>query len=127
MTDRSLREGHRIASDYFLDGLIDPKWNERDDKPKDKEKDKGKGKKKARNLSHYWNGTNFRSILRREFELTEIKKNEKYFTYPENWSSILITIFNYDPNSLIHGVLFAKEQIKINRMLTAQPDPDGAL
>lgn len=34
--------------------------------------------------------------------------------------------FDYDPNSLIHGVLFAKEQIKINRMLTAHMEAFGA-
>lgn len=120
----TLREGHRIASDYFLDGLIDPQWSEIENKSKDK--DKVKGKKKASSLSHYWIGNNFRSILRRKFELTEIKKNEKYYAYPENWPSILTTIFNYDPNSLIHGVLFAKEQIKINRMLTAHMEAFGA-
>jgi CRISPR-associated protein Csb1 len=116
----TLREGHRIASDYFLDGLIDSKWNE------DKSKERDKGKKKVRNLSQHWNGDNFRSILRKKFELAEIKRNEKYYTYPESWSAILNTIFDYDPNSLVHGVLFAKEQIKINRMLTAHMEAFGA-
>ena len=113
----TLREGHRIASDYFLDGLIDPQWVI---------KDKNKAKKKTSSLSHYWNGPNFRSVLRSKFGLTEIKKNEKYYTYPESWPSILSTIFNYDPNSLVHGVLFAKEQIKISRMLTAHMEAFGA-
>lgn len=124
----TLREGHRIASDYFLDGLIDPQWDLAIEKPKEKEKDKdkSKAKKKLSRLSHYWNGSNFRSVLRSKFELTEIKKNEKYYTYPENWPSIFATIFNYDPNSLVHGVLFAKEQIKINRMLTAHMEAFGA-
>lgn len=118
----TLREGHRIASDYFLDGLIEPKWNEN----KSSKKDDGKGKKKSGNQSQYWSGENFRSILRKKFELAEIKRNEKYYSYPDSWPAILTTIFDYDPNSLIHGVLFAKEQIKINRMLTAHMEAIGA-
>jgi CRISPR-associated protein Csb1 len=118
----TLREGHRIASDYFLDGLIEPKWNENTSS----KKGDGKGKKKAANQSRYWRGENFRSILRNKFQLAEIKRNEKYYSYPDSWPAILTTIFEYDPNSLIHGVLFAKEQIKINRMLTAHMEAFGA-
>jgi CRISPR-associated protein Csb1 len=90
----TLKEGHRLASDYFLDGQI--------------------------------NGKKFREILRGEFGIKEVKKDKTYFTYPENWGDIYKTIFKYDPNSLIHGVLFAKEQVKINRMLTAHMDAYGA-
>src|SRR5208337_1562128 len=32
----------------------------------------------------------------------------------------------YDPNSLLHGVLFAREQIKISRILTAHLEAFGA-
>jgi len=90
----TLKEGHRLASDYFLDGLL--------------------------------NGERFREILRKEFGIKEVKKDKTYFTYPENWWSIFTTIFKYDPNSLLHGVLFAREQIKISRMLTAHMEAFGA-
>lgn len=117
----TLKEGHRLASDYFLDGLIEPKWNENISN----KKSDGKGKKKATNQSQ-WNGENFRLILRKKFKLAEIKRNDKYYSYPDSWPEILTTIFDYDPNSLIHGVLFAKEQIKINRILTAHMEAFGA-
>ena len=48
------------------------------------------------------------------------------FITPENWWTIFRTIFNYDPNSLVHGVLFAKEQIKVSRLLTAHLEAFGA-
>lgn len=105
----TLREGHRIASDYFLDGLVDPQWIS---SPKDN--------------NQIWSGTDFRSVLHKEFDLTEVKKNEKYYVYPDSWWAIFKTIFKYDPNSLIHGVLFAKEQIKISRLLTAHMEAFGA-
>lgn len=90
----SFTEGHRIASDYFLDGTV--------------------------------NGNNFRKILRNEFKIQEVKKDKTYFIYPETWWSIYSTIFKYDPNTLLHGVLFAKEQIKISRFLTAHLEAFGA-
>jgi len=90
----TLTEGHRLASDYFLD---------------------------ARH-----NGAPFRDVLRRAFGIVEIKKGKTYFITPENWWTIYGTIFRYDPNSLVHGVLFAKEQIKISRLLTAHLEAFGA-
>lgn len=95
----TFREGHRLASDYFLDGLLETK--------------DGKG-------------VRFREHLRKQFELVEITSNKKYFTFPETWWSIFKTIFRYDPNSLVHGVLFAKEQIKISRVLSASLEAYGA-
>jgi len=90
----TLKEGHRLASDYFLEGLI--------------------------------NAERFRETLRKGFGIKEVKKDKTYFIYPENWWTIFATIFKYDPNSLIHGVLFAREQIKISRMLTAHMEAFGA-
>jgi CRISPR-associated protein Csb1 len=95
----SFREGHRLASDYFLDGLLDTEGDQ---------------------------SVRFREHLRKEFELVEIAVNKKYFTFPETWWSIFKTIFRYDPNSLVHGVLFAKEQIKISRVLSASLEAYGA-
>ncbi len=97
-------EGHRIASDYFLDGLFGtPNWN-----------------------SNEWTGEVFRDRLRREFGITEVKRDKTYFIHPEDWWNIYRTIFKYDPNSLVHGVMFAKEQIKIQRFLTATHEAFGA-
>ena len=96
----SLTEGHRLASDYFLDGrpITD-----------------GQPAKET-----------LRDALRREFKIIEVKKDKTYFIPPETWWSIYKTIFRYDPNSLVHGVMFAKEQIKISRALTAHLEAFGA-
>lgn len=103
----TLQEGHRLASDYFVDPTEAKLAKE------GKEDDKSK-----------W--PLFREQLRQGFGLREIKKNDKYFTYPDSWWSIYKTIFKYDPNSLVHGLLFAKEQIKITRFLTAHMEAFGA-
>ncbi|MEM3341522.1 MAG: type I-U CRISPR-associated RAMP protein Csb1/Cas7u [Thermoplasmata archaeon] len=91
----SLKEGHRIASDYFLDG-----------KKKNSEK-------------------TFREELKDEFKIKSIN-NKTYFLHPEDWWNVIKTIFKYDPNSLIHGVLFPKMQIKISRILTGHLEAIGA-
>lgn len=87
-------EGHRLASDYFLDATL--------------------------------KGESFRDVLRREFKIIEVKKDKTYFIPPSKWWDIYTTIFKYDPNSLVHGVMFAKEQIKISRLLTAHLEAFGA-
>jgi CRISPR-associated protein Csb1 len=97
----SMTEGHRIASDYFLDARRLVEGN----KPEEMD---------------------FRDLLRREFQIIEVKKDHTYFIPPEAWWSIYRTLFMYDPNSLVHGVLFAKEQIKISRVLTAHLEALGA-
>lgn len=102
----TLQEGHRLASDYFVDPAEARLVND-----KEKKKDK-------------WRV--FREVLREEFGIREVKKNDKYFVYPDNWWTIFATIFKYDPNSLVHGVLFAKEQIKISRFVSAQMEAFGA-
>ncbi len=88
----TLMEGHRLASDYFLEGEL--------------------------------NGRPFREQLRSEFGIVGLGKT--YFIPPESWWQIFQTIFKYDPNSLVHGVMFAKEQIKIPRFLTAHLEAFGA-
>jgi len=99
----TLTEGHRLASDYFLDSLKDPKWSK-----------------------NKWEGTTFRESLRTEFGIKEVKKDKTYFAWPDTWWQIYKVLFRYDPNSLVHGVLFAKEQIKISRLLTAHHEAFGA-
>ena len=68
----------------------------------------------------------FREILRREMQIKELTKDKKYFFYPDGWPQIYKTIFRYDPNSLVHGLLFAREELKISRILTAQHEGHGA-
>jgi CRISPR-associated protein Csb1 len=114
----SLTEGHRIASDYFLDAFYGkPEW-----KAEGKRKEKGKDK----TVPAYWEGIKFRERLRKDFGITEVKKDKTYFTHPEDWWEVYKAIFSYDPNSLVHGVLFAKEQIKISRLLTAHQEAFNA-
>lgn len=97
----TLTEGHRLASDYFLDG----RRLGGDSKPVE---------------------SNFRDELRSEFGVIEVKKDKTYFITPDAWWTIYKTLFKYDPNSLVHGVLFAKEQIKVSRLLTAHLEAFGA-
>ncbi len=120
----TLTEGHRLASDYFLDGQIDPQWKA---ELKVTKEEKGKsGSVKEETIPAHWEGAGFRDRLRKEFGIKEVKKDKTYFIWPDTWWSIYRTIFSYDPNSLVHGVMFAKEQIKISRLLTAHLEAFGA-
>jgi CRISPR-associated protein Csb1 len=113
----SLTEGHRLASDYFLDGLCKPEWvEEKTEKEKDKET----------TTPAHWKGQTFRDKLREEFGITTIRKNGKCFIHPEDWWQIYKTVFQYDPNSLVHGIWLVNEQIKISRLLTASLEGFGA-
>jgi len=96
-------EGHRIASDYFV-----------------------AEKERPTIIGGVNNGKYFREQLRSEFGIVEVKKEKTYFIPPAKWWEIYKTIFKYDPNSLVHGVMFAKEQIKIIRLLTAHLEAFGA-
>lgn len=116
----TLTEGHRLASDYFLEGLVDCQWQP------DEKKTVRADNKKEKTAIAYWVGKRFRDKLRDEFGIKEVKKDSTYFIWPDAWWSIYKTLFKYDPNSLVHGVLFAKEQIKISRLLTAHLEALGA-
>lgn len=87
----TLSEGHRLASTYFLDGRF-----VRDGQPSD---------------------SKFGDTLRNEFGIADLGK--KSHPLPDQWWTVLTTIFRYDPNSLVHGVLFPAMGIKLPRMLTA--------
>lgn len=93
-------EGHRLASDYFLDG--------------------------HRIANSAPNSISFRDELRSDFKIVEVKKDKTYFITADAWWHIFKTVFKYDPNSLVHGVMFAKEQIKISRVLAAHMEAFGA-
>ena len=87
----TLSEGHRLASTYILDG----KLVEND----------GAGERK------------FGDVLRQQFGITDLGK--KSHPLPEEWWKVFTAIFRYDPNSLVHGVLFPALGIKLPRLLTA--------
>lgn len=117
----TLSEGHRLASDYFLDALVERQWKPEEKKIKDKN-----GKEKEETIVAHWSGKRFREQLRREFGIKEVKKDKTYFIWPDTWWQIYKALFKYDPNSLVHGVMFAKEQIKLSRILTAHMEAFGA-
>lgn len=95
----SLTEGHRIASTYFLGGKrID----------KDKLAD-----------------PLFEDHLGDEIGVV-LKGSKKAHPPASRWWNVFKTIFSYDPNALVHGVLFPQWQIKIARMLTAHLEAFGA-
>lgn len=95
----SLTEGHRIASQYFLTG---------------KELDGHKNPGEA----------TFEQKFREECGILNLGK--KAHAPPEAWWTVFSTIFKYDPNALVHGVLFPQWNIKIARMLTAHLEAFGA-
>ena len=88
----TLSEGHRLASTYFLGGR---ELTENGD----------------------LNDQKFSEVLREKFGIADLGK--KSHPLPEQWWSVFSTIFGYDPNSLVHGVLFPAMGIKLPRMLTA--------
>ena len=88
----TLSEGHRLASGYFLDGnFVEPDGQVSQEK--------------------------FSEVLRDKFGIADLGK--KSHPLPDQWWAVFTTIFGYDPNSLIHGVLFPAMGIKLPRMLTA--------
>jgi CRISPR-associated protein Csb1 len=96
----SLTEGHRIASSYFLDGAA-------------LKNDGATGDDK------------FEAELISKFGIV-LPGSSKAHPPPEKWWSVFETIFEVDPNSLVHGVLFPQWQIKIPRALTAHLEAFGA-
>lgn len=87
----TLSEGHRLASTYFLDGRLVESGQPGDSR--------------------------FGDTLRKEFGIADLGK--KSHPLPDQWWTVFTTIFQYDPNSLVHGVLFPAMGIKLPRMLTA--------
>ena len=87
----TLSEGHRLASSYFLDGLLVENGEP--------------GNRK------------FLDVLRAEFGIADL--GNRSHPLPEQWWDVFTTIFRYDPNSLVHGILFPALGIKLPRLLTA--------
>lgn len=140
----SLTEGHRIASSYFLDGerltgntLALPqarKLRDEAKKLKDDAKDQtGPQKKEAEKTARdkndraktIENEAVFQHKLASEFGLV-LADTKKAHPPPEKWWEVFKTIFKYDPNALVHGVLFPQWQIKVPRVLTAHLEAFGA-
>jgi CRISPR-associated protein Csb1 len=96
----SLSEGHRLASSYFLDE---------------------KGKIVRDNAV---SAENFTTVLRTGFGIQDLGK--KTHPLPGDWWNVFRTIFRYDPNSLVHGILFPAMGIKLSRVLTAHHEAFGA-
>lgn len=140
----SLTEGHRIASTYFLEGeclqsdvLTHSKINKLKDeakKAKDqvkkldgdaKEKADKETKEKDNEAKRLESEAKFQTSLIREFGIV-LAGSSKAHPPAERWWDVFKTIFKYDPNALVHGVLFTQWQIKIPRFLTAHLEAFGA-
>lgn len=105
----SLTEGHRIASSYFIEGVILSGDAEATRKSKD-------GKDEPLTLE--------RDLIDK-FGIV-LAGSSKAHPPPDKWWNVFKTIFEVDPNSLVHGVLFPQWQIKIPRALTAHLEAFGA-
>jgi len=105
----SLTEGHRIASSYFIEGTV----LHGDAKATRQSKD---GNEEPLTLE--------RDLINK-FGIV-LPGSSKAHPPPDKWWSVFKTIFEIDPNSLVHGVLFPQWQIKIPRALTAHLEAFGA-
>lgn len=115
----SLTEGHRIASTYFLAGrTLDGDGNPAAAPGSTKAK-KGRGKATS-NASG-----KFEDKLVEEFGIV-LPGSSRAHPPADKWWNVFKAIFRYDPNALVHGVLFPQWQIKITRVLTAHLEAFGA-
>ena len=105
----SLTEGHRIASSYFIEGVVLSGHATATKKNKD-------GKDEPLTLEHE---------LIDKFGIV-LPGSSKAHPPPDKWWNVFKTIFEIDPNSLVHGVLLPQWQIKIPRALTAHLEAFGA-
>lgn len=115
----SLTEGHRIASTYFLGGTT----LDRQGLPA-APLDPGKGKKRKSKAPAAASGK-FEEKLVDEFGIV-LPGSSRAHPPADKWWNVFSTIFRYDPNALVHGVLFPQWQIKIPRVLTAHLEALGA-
>lgn len=119
----SLTEGHRIASTYFLEGQsINGNDELATKRVKKKKKDKTTGKETETEDDQ---PRLFQDILIEEFGIV-LPNSKKAHPPAAKWWNVFQTIFRYDPNALVHGVLFPQWQIKIARFLTAHHEAFGA-
>lgn len=117
----SLTEGHRMASTYFLEGqLID-----RESRLVKKSVDGKEGESARGGDLNTQERKLFRDVLIKEFGIV-LPNSKKAHPPAATWWKVFKTIFRYDPNALVHGVLFPQWQIKIPRFLTAHHEAFGA-
>lgn len=140
----SLTEGHRIASTYFLEGehlrsdaLNEPQLSKLKDEVKrardqaknldgdEKKKAEKEAKEKDNEAKRVEAEAKFQASLIREFGIA-LAGSSRAHPPAEKWWNVFKTIFRYDPNALVHGVLFPQWQIKIPRVLTAHLEATGA-
>lgn len=102
----SFSEGHRLASTYFVG-----------------DKKEKAGETKARRIiddNGALSNERFGMELMKEFGLKNL--DTRTHPLPNDWWNVFKTIFRYDPNSLVHGILFPALGIKLPRVLTATLD-----
>ncbi|MCG8556172.1 MAG: type I-U CRISPR-associated protein Cas7 [Proteobacteria bacterium] len=109
----SLTEGHRIASNYFFGVRKNRKWD-------------GKSARRV-GSGHSIADESFGDELAGPTRFG-IQSDGQSIAHPppHRWWNVFKTIFQFDPNSLVHGVLFTEWQIKIPRALTAHLEAFGA-
>lgn len=101
----TLTEGHRLASTYFLEGQM---------LNGDGSLVTENGKKQS-----------LQDVLVQKFGIV-LANSKKAHPPAGKWWDVFGAMFQYDPNTLVHGVLFPKWQIKIPRVLTAHLEAIGA-
>jgi CRISPR-associated protein Csb1 len=122
----SLSEGHRLASTYFLDGFVlDGDGGIRKEKKKVKKTVLKDGKKVEEELEEVVIANRqLVAVLLEAFGMPDL--GNKTHPLPGDWWNVFRTIFRYDPNSLVHGILFPSLGIKLARVLTAHHEAFGA-
>jgi CRISPR-associated protein Csb1 len=118
----TLTEGHRIASSYFLDGVLLENDGSR---KKAAAKSTSMSGKKSGKSARATSGEKLEDDLVDRFGIV-LSGSSKAHPPADKWWSVFKTIFELDPNSLVHGVLFPQWQIKIPRFLTAHLEAFGA-
>ena len=96
----SLSEGHRIASSIFT------------------------GKEALHVVGDKPSAQKFGDKLKEDFGMPDL--GNRTHPQPDDWWNVFQTIYAYDPNSLVHGLLFPALGIKIPRLLTAHHEAFGA-
>lgn len=109
----SLTEGHRIASNYFFGARKNRKWN-------------GKGAQRVDDDGSIAEESFGGELAKPAFFWIQSDGETIAHPPPHRWWRVFKTIFEFDPNSLVHGVLFTEWQIKIPRALTAHLEAFGA-
>jgi CRISPR-associated protein Csb1 len=105
----SLTEGHRIASTYFLGRRNERTWKW--------DRKSGQRLEPDGLLSKVSFGDELASDS--AFGIKPSAESKQAHPPAEKWWNVFRTILRYDPNALVHGVMFPQWQIKIPRVLTA--------